>query len=107
VRSSRSAIYLWVVLAVLFVAGLLTLHPIDAELCRETGPPGQKDCATTALATLAIAAFTWTLWRATDKLWRAGENRFEFARQAGEGQARDMELSLAAARHRECGPTAC
>jgi hypothetical protein len=82
VRSYRSAIYLWAMLAVLFVAGLLTLHPIYAELCQETGQPGQKDCATyhvaliaawqigeflrnyhsllTALATLAIAAFTWT-----------------------------------------------
>jgi hypothetical protein len=107
-------------LAVLFVAGLLTLHPVYAEFCRETGQPGQKDCASyhvalvaawqiaefvrsyhglvTALATLAIAAFAWALWRATDKLWRAGDERLEFAREAGERRAREVELSLAAAR---------
>jgi hypothetical protein len=31
----------------------------------------------TALGTLAIAAFTWTLWQATDKLREAGEKQTE------------------------------
>jgi hypothetical protein len=30
--------------------------------------------ATTALATIATAGFTLTLWRATDKLWKSSEN---------------------------------
>jgi hypothetical protein len=107
-------------LAVLFVAGLLTLYPIDAEFCRPTGPSGQQDCAAypvalvavwrtgeflrdhhgplAALATLAIAAFAWALWRALDKLVRAGEARSGFAREAGERHAREIELALAAAR---------
>jgi hypothetical protein len=31
----------------------------------------------TALATIAIASFTYTLWRATDRLWKAGEKQIE------------------------------
>jgi hypothetical protein len=31
----------------------------------------------TALATIAIASFTFTLWRATDRLWKAGERQIE------------------------------
>jgi hypothetical protein len=36
--------------------------------------------ALTAFATIAIAAFTWTLWRATDKLREAGERQAELTR---------------------------
>jgi hypothetical protein len=34
---------------------------------------------TVALGTLVIAAFTFTLWRSTDKLWKAGERQIGLA----------------------------
>jgi len=37
--------------------------------------------AITALATVVIAGFTWTLWEATDKLRDAGERQIEIAEQ--------------------------
>jgi hypothetical protein len=33
-----------------------------------------------AFGTILIAIFTWTLWRSTDKLWKAGEQQFRLAR---------------------------
>jgi hypothetical protein len=76
-----------------------------SEIC-ETSQSGQKDCATyhvifvalwhigkaldrfgsaiTALATIAIAGFTFTLWRSTDRLWRAGEDQIAIARESSE-----------------------
>jgi hypothetical protein len=84
--------YLWLALAVLFFAGILTLYPIETEYCHESRNPPRKECANyhvalvslwrvgeilhtyhgllTALATLAVAVFTWTLWRSSEKMWR-------------------------------------
>ncbi|BAB53685.1 mlr8038 [Mesorhizobium japonicum MAFF 303099] len=39
----------------------------------------------TALATLAIGAFTYTLWKSTDKLWRAGRDEFIAGRRPWTG----------------------
>jgi len=36
----------------------------------------------TALATIAIASFTWTLWRSTYKLWLASERQIAISRQS-------------------------
>ena len=36
----------------------------------------------TALATIAIAGFTWTLWRSTDKLWAATQRSAIIAERA-------------------------
>jgi hypothetical protein len=36
--------------------------------------------AATAVATILIAIFTFTLWRSTDKLWEAGTEQFNLAR---------------------------
>jgi hypothetical protein len=107
-RYYRKALFLWCLIVVLFVAGVLTLYPIHAEYCQESGNPPTKRCASyhvalvtiwkigealhhyhgllTALSTFAIAAFTWTLWRATSGL-------LETARI----QSADMKASIATA----------
>jgi len=73
----------------------------QGEICEQAKTAGQENCATygvalfltikigeffdnhggaiAAFATIAIAAFTWTLWQSTDKLWRAGEKQLEHA----------------------------
>jgi hypothetical protein len=35
-----------------------------------------------ALAGIAVAAFTFTLWLASDKLWRSGQATFEASKRA-------------------------
>lgn len=42
----------------------------------------------TALATVAVAAFTLTLWLSTDKLWRAHERQFTLASSTAEQELR-------------------
>lgn len=49
------------------VAGLETPKDIPAEWF-------------TAFASIAIALFTFTLWRSTDRLWKAGESQIDIAR---------------------------
>jgi hypothetical protein len=39
----------------------------------------RHDPSITALATIIIAAFTFTLWQSTEKLWRASEKQFRHA----------------------------
>ena len=53
--------------------------------------------AITALATIAIAAFTYYLKKSTDKLWDAGERQLTHLKDASERQAKDMESTIAAA----------
>src|SRR4051812_21404513 len=48
----------------------------------------------TALATLAIASFTLTLKRATDRLWDAGERQLKLAAETAAAQSRDMQASI-------------
>ena len=40
----------------------------------------KNEGAITALATLLIAIFTLTLWRATDKMWKASQDQIELSR---------------------------
>jgi hypothetical protein len=54
--------------------------------------------ALTALGTLVIALFTFTLWRATDRLWKAGERQLELTRAIGRRQNLAMAESNSAAR---------
>jgi hypothetical protein len=42
----------------------------------------------TAIATFAIAAFTWTLWRATGRLWRATNDTLEHSRETAQRELR-------------------
>ena len=53
--------------------------------------------AITALATIAIAIFTFTLKRATDKLWDAGERQLNLLAETSAAQSRDMQASIRAA----------
>jgi hypothetical protein len=52
----------------------------------------------TALATIAIAIFTLTLKRATDKLWDASERQLKLLADTSAIQSGDMQASIAAAR---------
>src|ERR1700730_11936488 len=53
--------------------------------------------AITALATIAIAIFTFTLKRATDKLWDAGERQLNLLAATSAAQSKDMQASIRAA----------
>ena len=53
--------------------------------------------AITALATIAIAIFTFTLKRATDKLWDAGERQLNLLAETSAAQSKDMQASIRAA----------
>jgi len=87
----------WLVLGAIYVVGLIALIPAHGEICKEGAKTGEEACtiyrlvpflvieigkildalgvAITALATIAIAWFTWSLRRSTDRLWDAGENQ--------------------------------
>jgi hypothetical protein len=92
---------------------VLSLVPSHYEICKETKEAQQESCAPyqvvpfvaikviqtldklggviTALATIAIAIFTLTLKRATDKLWDAGEKQLAHAQS--EAEAADFHRS--------------
>ena len=53
--------------------------------------------AITAVATIAIAIFTFTLKRATDKLWDAGERQLNLLAATPAAQSKDMQASIRAA----------
>jgi hypothetical protein len=108
----------WLILGTIYVVGLIALIPAHGEICKEGQKAGEEACtsysllpfllirigqaldalgvAITALATIAIAWFTWSLWRSTDKLWIAGERQIELARETSATQSRDMQASIAA-----------
>jgi hypothetical protein len=92
--------------------------PAHAEYCYESGETHQEHCATyhvalialwqvgkaldraaagiAALAAVAIAWFTWTLYRATNKLWEAGERQLAIAKQSADTADRSLrELNRA------------
>ena len=50
--------------------------------------------AISAIATIAVAAFTLTLWRSTDKLWRAGESQLKIAQAATDAATRQAQLMV-------------
>ena len=108
----------WLVLGAAYVVGLIALIPAHGEICKEGTKAGEEACtsyrlvpfliieigkildalgvAITALATIAIAWFTWSLRRSTDKLWDAGERQIALVRQVSTAQSRDMEASIQA-----------
>jgi hypothetical protein len=65
----------------LVVAGLEVLNEIKPEIW-------------TALATIAIAAFTLTLKLSTDKLWKAGDDQFRLAKETADRQAVEIREQL-------------
>jgi hypothetical protein len=109
----------WLVLGAVYVVGLIALIPAHGAICKEGTKAGEEACtsyrlvpfifieigkildalgvAITALATIAIAWFTWSLRRSTDKLWDAGERQIELARETSAAQSRDTQASIKAA----------
>lgn len=102
-RSSRIVVAVWVVVVGALI-GLSVLFPTYGEICKEGGNTAKENCAVysltpfvfikivealnfyavaiTAVATIFIAGFTYTLRQATialrdstDKLWKAGERQ--------------------------------
>jgi hypothetical protein len=83
----------WLVLGAVYIVGLIALIPAHGEICKEGQKASEEACtsysllpfllvkigqtldalsvAITALATMAIAWFTWSLRRSTDNLWSA------------------------------------
>src|SRR5262249_3067045 len=92
----------WLVVGGCFALGIVALIPGTYEICTETGQ--HESCTqhrvlafallrvtealdkvggvVTAFATVAIAIFTLTLKRATDKLWAAGERQISAVEEA-------------------------
>ena len=101
------------------VVGVMSLIPTHYEICEVSEKTKEEHCASyqvaqflgikipqfldrmggvlTALATVAIAAFTLTLKRATDRLWDAGERQLELLAATNAAQSRDMQDSIAVA----------
>jgi hypothetical protein len=52
----------------------------------------------TAIATVFIALFTLTLWRATNRMWESGERQLNLTGSVAERQARQTQASIELAR---------
>jgi hypothetical protein len=87
----------WLFVGFALILGFISLIPTHYEICKEGAKTGEEACApyrlvpfliievgkildalgvaVTALATIAIAWFTLSLRRSTDKLWDAGEKQ--------------------------------
>jgi hypothetical protein len=110
----------WLVVGTIFVVGFIALIPAHGEICKESQKASEEACtsyslvpflvieigkildalgvAITALATIAITWFTFSLRRSTDKLWDAGERQIELARETSAAQSLDMQASIKAAK---------
>jgi hypothetical protein len=100
----------WLAIGIVYVIGLLSLIPSYHELCEVVEKANNEHCPTyqvvpfalikirqlldslgvviTALATIAIAAFTYSLRQSTDRLKDSGEKQIAEARRIGEAQVR-------------------
>jgi hypothetical protein len=100
----------WLVLGGAYVVGLIALIPAHGEICKEGTKASEEACtsysllpfilikigqaldalgvAITALATIAIAWFTLSLRRSTDRLWDAGEAQRALSEETAERQLR-------------------
>jgi hypothetical protein len=107
----------WLMAGLVLVVGVMSLIPAHYEICKEAEKAQQEGCisyqvvpfawikvaqildkagvAVTALATIFIAAFTFTLKAATDRLWKAGDEQLKFVRESAIEQAANTEASLA------------
>jgi hypothetical protein len=116
---SRREKLFWLSVGFVFVIGFLCFIPAHYEICEVSEKTHDKDCTSyqlvpfialkipqildrmggvfTALATIAIAWFTFALKKATDRLWDAGERQLKFLADSSAAQSRDMQGSIAAA----------
>jgi hypothetical protein len=105
-----------------FIAGLLTLYPIEAEYCERAKDTKIEHCSKhhialttwyyvaffsheyhgilTAIATFTIALFTWFLRRSTDELrrstdnlWEAGERQIAVAKTSADAAAKAADVA--------------
>lgn len=116
---ARIAQYAGLVVVVLVLVSWASTHSSSYEVCKQERytsgditPDFRKKVAyffvcegvtidangelLTALGTLAIAAFTWTLWRSSEKLWQASEAQRREARKALLIEIAATKASLAA-----------
>ena len=116
---SRRARIIWIVIGTALLVLVLRFIPYYGQICQAAGDGEAPGCtphqfvpfvvlegaqfldkiggAITALATIAIAIFTFTLKRATDKLWDAGERQLNLLAETSAAQSRDMQASIRAA----------
>jgi len=109
----------WLCVGVALIVLFISIIPSHYEICEVTEKTKEEHCTTyqvvpfvgikvaqildkaggiiTALATIAIAIFTLTLKRATDKLWDAGERQLKLLSETSAAQSRDMKASIATA----------
>jgi hypothetical protein len=112
----------------LLIVGILVLHPIYANVCEPAEHGASQKCEQyhvllamllkvgqvlshaetwTALATIAIAVFTYTLKRSTDKLWAAGERQIAVAKEAADAAKTSADhIPRVERAYMFCGPTA-
>ena len=112
--------WFWILVGAALLIGFLALIPFNGEVCEKADNAGHKECAShglpiyiafkvqafldfigvaiTALATIAIAWFTLTLKRSTDKLWDAGERQLKLATKTSAAESSDMKASIAVAK---------
>lgn len=117
---TRRAKWFWVFVGVALLIGFLALIPFNGEICEKADNAGHKECAThglpvyiafkvqafldflgvaiTAIATIAIAIFTFTLKRSTDRLWKAGDDQLKLAAETAATQSRETQESIAVTR---------
>jgi hypothetical protein len=106
----------WLIAGFALILGVISLIPAHGEICKESAKTGEEACtpyslvpfliiqigkvldalsvAITALATIAIAWFTLSLRRSTDKLWDAGERQLALLADTSTAQSRDMQSSI-------------
>ncbi len=105
-----------VTITFLLVGFLTGFIPTEGEICSTAKNSNEENCAThnialvaihwvgeflesrgeavIAVATLVVAFFTFTLWRATAKLWVAGENQLAIARTVADAAKKSADASL-------------
>jgi hypothetical protein len=105
VRASWSALVLCFFIGAFFVIGIFILHPVYIDVCEASQRGAPQKCEPydilyvaflkimntithaefwTAVATIAIAAFTWTLKRSTDRLWGVTKIAADAAKQSAD-----------------------
>jgi hypothetical protein len=87
-RNFRAAIILWAFVVVSAVFGLSVLHPPFGEMLSEIVRKIDGVAAVTAAATIAIAWFTSTLQKSTDKMWLASTEQLAHSKDASAKQLR-------------------
>ena len=116
---SRREKLFWLCAGTALIVLIFSLSPTHYEICEALEKAKEEHCTPhqvvpfvgikivqildkmggviTALATIAIAIFTLTLKRATDRLWDAGERQLALLANTSAAQSRDMEASISAA----------